>query len=114
VNIVSHSTPHDHGLPGRGWTLKKLQRWVATHLGRRISRSALRTILHSAGLSWKRSKKLLAKATPAARAGFVEQFQTFSERCAVAKWSWFMSTKSISIKTWKSAIPWLQSWPQSY
>ncbi|NJN81523.1 MAG: IS630 family transposase [Caldilineaceae bacterium] len=80
MNIVSHSTPHDHGLPGRGWTLKKLQRWVATHLGRRISRSALRTILRSAGLSWKRCKKLLAKANPAARAEFVEQFQALYER----------------------------------
>ena len=80
VRVVKTSTPKDHGLPGRGWTLKKLQRWVADRLGRKVSRSALRTILRAAGLRWKRCKKLLANGDPVKRAAFIEQFQTLYER----------------------------------
>jgi hypothetical protein len=80
VNIVKTSTPNDHELPGRGWTLKKLQRWVATKLGRPVSRNTLRTMLRAAGLRWKQCKKLLANADSATRAHFVEQFQTLYER----------------------------------
>jgi transposase len=40
----------------------------------------LRTILKAAGFSWKKCKKLLAKADPAKRAEFVQQFQTLYER----------------------------------
>lgn len=29
----------DHGLPGHGWTLKKLRTWVAAQLGRTVSQS---------------------------------------------------------------------------
>jgi transposase len=82
VELVKTSTPNEQGLPGRGWTLKKLQRWVATQLGRRASRNTLRTILRAAGLRWKRCKKLLAKADPAKRAHFVEQFQArYAQMC---------------------------------
>jgi transposase len=80
VTVVKTSTPHDHGLPGRGWTLKKLQRWVAAQLGHRVSRTTLRTILRAAGLRWKRCKKLLANADPVKRAAFVEQFQALYQR----------------------------------
>ena len=52
--------------------LKKLQQWVADHLGRPISRTTLRTLLKGAGLSWKKSKKVLAKADPQQRAEYVE------------------------------------------
>jgi len=67
-------------LPGHGWTLKKLRRWVADKLGKSVSRTMLRTILKAAGLSWKKCKKLLAKADAAKRAAFVAQFQTLYER----------------------------------
>jgi len=80
IETVKNSTPLEHELPGRGWTLKKLKRWVESQLGRQVSRNTLRTILKAAGLSWKRCKKLLAKADPAKRAAFVEQFQTLYER----------------------------------
>lgn len=40
----------------------------------------LRDILKSAGLSWKKCKKLLTKAKPEKRAAFVEQFQHLYER----------------------------------
>lgn len=80
VKVVKTSTPKDHDLPGRGWTLKKLRQWVSRQLGREVSRNTLRTILRSAGLRWKQCKKLLANADPVRRAAFVEQFQTLYER----------------------------------
>lgn len=80
VEIVKTSTPNAHDLPGRGWTLKKLQRWVATKLERQVSRNTLRTILRAAGLRWKQCKKLLTNANPEKRALFVEQFQALYER----------------------------------
>jgi len=79
VTVVKTSTPNEHGLPGRGWTLKKLQRWVATKLGCQVSRNTLRTILSAAGLRWKQCKKLLRKGDVEKRAHFVEQFQRLYE-----------------------------------
>jgi hypothetical protein len=70
----------NHGLPGHGWTLKKLCRWVKSKLGRRVSRNTLRGMLKAGGLSWKKCKKLLSKATPEQRVAFVEQFQLLFER----------------------------------
>jgi transposase len=40
----------------------------------------LRTLLKAAGLSWKKCKKLPAKADAAKRAEFVQHFQTLYER----------------------------------
>lgn len=60
--------------------MKKLKRWVEEKLGKSVSRSTLRTILKQAGLSWKKCKKLLAKANPEKRSQFVEQFQALYER----------------------------------
>jgi transposase len=87
--IVTSSQPRPagtrHGIPGYGWTLKKLRRWVETKLERRVTRNTLRTILKAAGLRWKKCKKLLGKADPAKRAAFVQQFQQLYERlCAGA------------------------------
>lgn len=69
-----------HGLPGHGWTLKKLTHWVASKLGETVSRTTLRRILRATRLSWKKCKKLLAKADPEKRAAFIEQFLTLFER----------------------------------
>jgi transposase len=69
-----------HQLPGRGWTLKKLKRYVAEKLGQSVSRSTLRQLLKQAGLSWKKCRKLLTKADPRQRAAFIEQFQALFER----------------------------------
>jgi hypothetical protein len=77
---VLDSAPHDHALCGHGWTLKKLQQWVAQRLGRAVSRSALRDLLKRAGLSWKKCKKVLRKAAPAKRAAYVTHFQTLFEQ----------------------------------
>ena len=53
---------------------------MSTKLGRKVSRNTLRTILKTAGLSWKKCKKLLAKADPQKRQLFVEQFQALYQR----------------------------------
>jgi len=80
VETVKHSQPYEHQLPGRGWTLKKLRQWVEQKLDRQLSRSTLRTLLKAAGLSWKKSKKVLAKADPKERAAYVETFQIWFEQ----------------------------------
>lgn len=80
VETVKHSQPYEHKLPGSGWTLKKLRHWVEDSLGHLISRSTLRTLLIAAGLSWKKSKKALAKANPKERAEFMTKFQVWYEQ----------------------------------
>lgn len=77
---MTQTKPYDHQLPGYGWTLKKLQRWVAEKLNRPVSRTSLRTLLKQAGLSWKKCKKLLGKAKPQQRAEFVTRFQFWFEQ----------------------------------
>ena len=57
--------------------MKKLGQWVEQKLGHQISRTTLRLLLKAAGLSWKKSKKVLAKADPGARAAFVIKFQAW-------------------------------------
>ena len=74
------SEPVEHGLPGHGWTLKKLRRWVKQTLKCEISANVLRTILHEAGLSWKKCQKVLKKANPEKRAAYIERFQALYEQ----------------------------------
>ena len=31
VNVICETEPVEHGLPGHGWTLKKLRRWLSSH-----------------------------------------------------------------------------------
>jgi transposase len=82
---VNQTKPYEHQLPGYGWTLKKLRRWVETKLGHRVSRTTLRTLLKQAGLSWKKCKKVLGKAKPQQRAEFVAQFQGWFEQVCQGK-----------------------------
>jgi hypothetical protein len=79
---VCASSPVAHGLPGHGWTLKKLRQWVEGTLHCRASRTTLRRILRRARLRWKKCKKLLRKADAAGRAAFMAQFaQLFARMC---------------------------------
>jgi transposase len=57
------------------WTLKRLVLWVAKTFHRTVSRETLRTALQRLGFSWKKGKKLLARADPAQRQSFVERIQ---------------------------------------
>jgi len=55
---------------------------VVEKLGRSVSRTTLRPILKKAGLSGKKSQKVLAKAKAEDRAEFVERFQGwFAQVC---------------------------------
>ena len=53
---------------------------MAEKIGKAVSRSTLRTYLKQAGLSWKKSKKVLGKGNPEERAEFVERFQVWFEQ----------------------------------
>lgn len=80
---MKHSDPKAQGLPGRGWTLKKLGRWIAEKLGRRMCRNTIGSLLKQAGLSWKKCKKLLGKADPNRRAEYLKTFeQLYRQMCA--------------------------------
>lgn len=67
-------------MPGHGWTIKKLCQWVESKRGRPVSRNTLRSLLKTAGMSWKKCKKLLAKANAERRAAYVQEFQAQYER----------------------------------
>ena len=51
VTTVKASTPAAQGLVGYGWTLKKVQQWVAVRFSLRVSRSLLRQLLKQGRLS---------------------------------------------------------------
>lgn len=72
VATVTGTVPLDHGLPGRGWTLKKMLRWLDA--SSRGCRAALHAAIRAAGLSWKKCKKLLGKADPARREEYLRRF----------------------------------------
>ena len=73
-------------MPGYGWTLKKLRRWVKAVFQCEVSRSLLRTLLkvnelHPEGPR-KKCQKLLSKAKPEKRQAYIQTFQThFQQLC---------------------------------
>jgi transposase len=73
ADTVETSSPSDHGLPGHGWTLKKLKQWVHDVFGLTASPNCLRRVLRGANLTWKKVKKLLAKADPEKRAAHIKE-----------------------------------------
>jgi transposase len=82
ISTVQESEPVEHDLPGYGWSLKKVRRWVQQVLRCEVSRTTLRTLLKQKGLSWKKCQKVLKKAKPAQRAAFITEFQQlFSQVC---------------------------------
>ena len=80
VETVRQTEPTTHGIPGHGWTLKKLRRSVGEKLQRVVSLPALHATLRAAGLSWKKCKKLLGKRNPHKWAAFLERFAGLYER----------------------------------
>ena len=74
--MIVTTQPFDHDLPGGGWTLRKLRRYLAQKWNRSISRAALHRTLVRLRLSWKRCARLLGKRNPAKRAAFLERFHT--------------------------------------
>ena len=72
--MLTEQTPQAVGLPGHRWTLKKVVAWIQGHCGQPVSKNTIRTLLHAAGFSWKKCKKLLAKARPEARQAYLVQW----------------------------------------
>ncbi|MCB9156561.1 MAG: winged helix-turn-helix domain-containing protein [Caldilineaceae bacterium] len=56
VKTITTTAPIEHGLPGYGWSLKKLKRWVKQVFKHEVSRNLLRNLLHANGLSWKSAR----------------------------------------------------------
>jgi transposase len=80
IQTVTETAPVDHGLPGHGWTMKKMRRWLEDVMGTTISRTTLHQLLEEQGLSWKKCQKVLKKASPEKRAAFVQRFQELYEQ----------------------------------
>jgi transposase len=69
-------------LPGHRWTLKKLVAWIQDKSQRQVSKNTIRTLLLRTGFSWKRCKKLLAKAKPEQRQAYIAQLsEMFVKMC---------------------------------
>lgn len=83
--------PVDHGLPGHGWTLKKLRRWLKQVMDCELARSSLHRILCAARLGWKRCQKLPKKADPHRRAAFMQRFHQLYDEV------WRLQTRLIYI-----------------
>ncbi|MCZ7568887.1 MAG: IS630 family transposase [Ardenticatenaceae bacterium] len=79
ATVCAHE-PVEYQLPGYGWTLKQLALWIEDDFQRCISRSALRRLVKAAGLSWKKCKQVLKKASRAKRAAYVECFERLWEQ----------------------------------
>lgn len=71
--MLKSQTPQAVDLPGHRWTLKKLVAWIGRKCQRPVSKNTIRTLLRQAGFSWKKCKKLLAKAKPEQRQQYIEQ-----------------------------------------
>lgn len=79
---MRQTEPIEHGLPGYGWSLKKVRRWVKQVYECEVSRNLLRNILKAHGLSWKKCQKVLAKANPVKRQAYIQTFQEhFQQLC---------------------------------
>lgn len=59
--------------------MKKLRQWALSTFGHTAGRNAIGRLLHAAGLSWKKVKKLLGKAKPQARVEHVARLETLLE-----------------------------------
>ena len=62
------------------WTLRRLAKVVAEKFGRPVNRETIRRLLHKAGHSWKKAKKILGRADPTKRAAFVEEIRKLLDR----------------------------------
>lgn len=82
---MEKSTPVEHNLPGFGWTVKKVKRWVEARFQLRVSRSLLWRILRRGRLSWKKCRKVLKKADPEKRRAYMEVFAALYEQMCSGK-----------------------------
>lgn len=82
ITLLDTRSPQDSDLPGHRWTLKKLVAWIQEKCQQSVSKNTIRSLLRQSGFSWKKCKKLLAKAKPEQRSQFVEQLsEMFIQMC---------------------------------
>lgn len=82
ITLLDTQSPQDIDLPGHRWTIKKLVAWIQEKCQQSVSKNTIRTLLCQSGFSWKKCKKLLAKAKPEQRRQFVEQLsEMFIQMC---------------------------------
>lgn len=62
------------------WTTRRLRSRIEKTFGIEVSKETIRRALHRLGLSWKKAKKMLAKASPAKRRAFVEDICALLDR----------------------------------
>ena len=63
VNVICETEPVEHGLPGHGWTLKKLRRWLKQVMGCDLARSTLHRIRKQRGCAGKSARRCSRKPT---------------------------------------------------
>jgi transposase len=74
--LITTTRPAAHALPGQRWTLRKILKLVALKWALSCHKSTLWLWLCAADLSWKKPKKILAKANTAKRLAYLAQFNT--------------------------------------
>jgi transposase len=62
------------------WTTSNLRSRIAEALGRNVCRETIRRALHQLGLSWKKAKKMLSRASPELRQAFVGDIRALLDR----------------------------------
>ena len=75
VEVITRSTPADHQLCGHRWTTRKVMLYLGLNMARTCGRTAVWMWLRSAQLSWKKPKKILAKAKTAKRIEYLKRFE---------------------------------------
>lgn len=80
--MLQKQAPQDVDLPGHRWTVKKLVAWIQGKCQQPVSKNTVRTLLRQSGFSWKKCKKLLAKAKPEQRRQYIQQLsKMFIQMC---------------------------------
>jgi transposase len=62
------------------WTSRTIRTHIENVFGIAVSKETIRCVLHRLGLSWKKAKKLLAKANPDKRRAFVQDVRHLLDR----------------------------------
>lgn len=72
---VCEAEPLQHGLPGHGWTVKKIVCHCLQRFGLGIGRATFQQYLRQNRLSWKKYQKVLGKANAKQRAHYMQPLQ---------------------------------------
>ena len=81
-STVRETEPLQHGLPGHGWTVKKIVCLCKQRFGLGISRTTFYRYLGQNRLSWKKCQKVLGRANAQQRAHYMQEFQElFAQVC---------------------------------